>query len=287
VEIEFGMNDLGNIEMDLSEIVRRFVDDTKISMNNSTPVVILRDNFIRDFDKEFRIWKEVHRFQDEGPKILETLFRKFPAGKWSPKILRKISDVKIYDPIPEFSIMKLPDSLNPHRESCEFYLAGEFYTLKYIEDNLDADWNWASLSELSCLTSEFVDKHIDKPWNWTSLSTNYSLDVWLAVKNPTLPWNWKLISCHWATPQDIEDYPDVPWDWNMLSGSPFMDLAFFEKYIDKIDFGILSYNKFLSVFLSRRKAFHRDLEKRRRELENCVSDVTGDDIASVISLYYV
>jgi hypothetical protein len=37
-----------------------------------------------------------------------------------------------------------------------------FLTLKTIENNIDADWDWPHLAVNSCLTLEFITKHVDK-----------------------------------------------------------------------------------------------------------------------------
>ena len=273
--------------MSLTEIVRKFVGADGGSQDQSKPVVILEDD-CDPVDLEIR--KLVKDFYDKSPSVLRILYDKYPTRPWpSNSIGRKLLESKSFYLTSQSAtyIVKLPDSLKPANEVRDVYLADQFYSLKDIEENFDAKWDWNMVSSLSCLTSEFVHKHINMPWNWSKLSSNYSLDVWLAVKNPTLPWDWRLISSCWATPQDIEEYPDLPWDWNMLSGSPFMDVEFFDRYIDKINFVTLSYNRFLSGYLCARKAFYRDLAKRRRELECHVSEVTGSDVASVIGLYYL
>jgi hypothetical protein len=269
--------------MSFTETVRKIVEASyPVGDIPSTPMLFLHG----ESDYNSKIRKLVTDFYDKSPSVLQTLRQKYPLKPWSQNNAPKKPKPNFHKQSCNGGMVELPASLNPYSETGSIvYLNEQYLTLKDIEDTIDAEWDWHRLSILSCLTSEFVHKHINKPWDWTSLSANH-LDVWLAVKNPTRDWNWRLISSCWATPQDIKDYPDLPWDWNMLCGSPFMDVEFFESHMAKVNFGVLSYNKFLTTYYSCKKAFYRDLARRQWALEQCVSKVTGSDVAGLISLYY-
>lgn len=52
------------------------------------------------------------------------------------------------------------------KDNLNFMVPSYFYfTLKTIDDNIDADWDWCSVSSNPTLTEEFVLKHFDKFYN--------------------------------------------------------------------------------------------------------------------------
>ena len=62
----------------------------------------------------------------------------------------------------------------------------------------------------------------------------------------------------------IEKHPEKPWDWWYISLNPNLTMELIEKYIDKINFGKLSKNKFtFENSRMKKKEGHLLLEKER------------------------
>ena len=62
----------------------------------------------------------------------------------------------------------------------------------------------------------------------------------------------------------LEKHPEKPWEWRLISANPNITIEFIEKYIDKLSFDSMSYNKF--TFENRRinkKEVYMLLEKER------------------------
>ena len=63
------------------------------------------------------------------------------------------------------------------------------------------------------------------------------------------------------TMEFIEKHPENPWNWYFISRNPNITLEIIEKYINKIHFGMLSQNEFISQNrLNKQKQVFRLLE---------------------------
>lgn len=129
---------------------------------------------------------------------------------------------------------------------------------KFIEDNINRNWNWDAISTLPCINIDIVKSHPEIVWNWYSLSGNSGIRIEDIKNNPNLPWdknkmcdnpnltiedvlydrkffnNWFDITMNENIGQtDIEKYPNLPWDINaILRLKSGLDIDFILSYRD-------------------------------------------------------
>jgi len=128
---------------------------------------------------------------------------------------------------------------------------------------------------------EIIEKYPNKPWNWNRISENPNLTMEIIEKYPNKPWNWIRISENPnITMENIEKYPNKPWYWYCISTNTNITLVFIEKNIDKINFVLLSCNRF---------TYHNKLVKKKQIRKNiyCLWYMNRDIQRHMISTYLI
>ena len=132
----------------------------------------------------------------------------------------------------------------------------ENVTCKTIEENIDKNWIWSTLSiRNKHITCEFVEKHINKPWSFWGLSVNDNIKLSLEFIEAHLDEDWQwgddenvhhrdragLSECDAVTGDFINRHLDKPWDWNRLIGrNENLTSEFFLEHLD--DEAIMAYD---------------------------------------------
>ena len=160
-------------------------------------------------------------------------------------------------------------------------------TCELMDKYANKPWDWDSLSSNLSLTMEIINKYADRPWKWDCLSLNKKVATVKNITNfPNKPWNYNilyrsfgLIDHEDTCPNEsyskrvvdldiIDKIPDANWSWGGISTALNLTECFVEKYIDKIDFCILSSNDFgwRDITQIRKHKTLEQTEKIREEL---------------------
>jgi hypothetical protein len=105
-------------------------------------------------------------------------------------------------------------------------------TLKIVQRNMKAGWDWKKLSSRSFLTLDFIERNIHRKWDWERLSENPVLSIEFIKKHSNRPWDWKNISRNPSiSEKDIEENLNMPWEWLYVVLNPNITPKFYEKHL--------------------------------------------------------
>lgn len=123
-------------------------------------------------------------------------------------------------------------------------------TMDFINKNLDKEWNWRALSENSAITMHDIADNLELPWNWLWISLNPNLTIEFVKQFENKDWYWFDVTCNPGIKiQDIMDNMHLPWHINRLWSNPNITIHFIKKYIQCVDWTMLSYNSFSTIYL--------------------------------------
>jgi hypothetical protein len=126
---------------------------------------------------------------------------------------------------------------------------------KFIEENINKNWNWDRVSSFPCINIDIVKAYPDIDWNFSVLSKNKSITIKDIKNNPQLNWdtdmicsnpnltiedvlqdrnlfsNWGNITSNESITQDIiEQYTNLPWDIDSIVIKSGINIDFVLKY---------------------------------------------------------
>jgi hypothetical protein len=109
-----------------------------------------------------------------------------------------------------------------------------------VENNLDKEWDWNSLSKNIRISSTFIQKYHEKPWNWFLLSQRSEIVLVLAPLLPEKEWKWNcnhvkyefccLSHCKFISKDFFEKMCDQDWDWYHMHEHSFVTSELINKY---------------------------------------------------------
>ena len=143
--------------------------------------------------------------------------------------------------------------------------------LKFIDRNMDKQFDWGLLSNNALVTDEYIQNNLDKPWNlkskrrdnlseppiefdqktlckilswnnlskldklyWCELSKNSNITWDIIKENINKPWKWSYISLNPnITYKIVKNNPDIKWDWTRLSMNININLSIIKNDPDK------------------------------------------------------
>jgi hypothetical protein len=107
-------------------------------------------------------------------------------------------------------------------------------TDKFLEKNMNKNWNWKRVAAYTSVTIDFIRKHPEIDWNWSVVSRNKNILMKDVLENPNLPWDWSQFFDNPTLTMDIIDNnPMKDWQWNRLGDNPNITIDFVLRHIDK------------------------------------------------------
>ena len=166
-----------------------------------------------------------------NPNISIEIFKLFQFSKWAPK--NEHFDL-IYESLrikPEI-INYIIDNYNT--DKLDYSQISNSVTIDTIKKYPNKDWNWVVISSSQYITMNDIEDNINLQWRWFSISINQNLTIEFIKKhiNSQLDWAW-MSRNPGITIKDIENNLELPWEYESISRNPNLTIDFIEKNIDK------------------------------------------------------
>ncbi len=144
----------------------------------------------------------------------------------------------------------------------------------FIENNMDAPWNWNLLSETHVIKNEktryifhcpnvslqFVEKYPEKDWDWEKLTRHPEMNIDFLEKFHEKPIEWKKLNIETIPLFFISKYPEKDWDWLRIANRlTIRDIPFIQLFANKMPFS--NVEKILDEYLEIPNRANRILEK--------------------------
>lgn len=131
------------------------------------------------------------------------------------------------------------------------------------------EWNWDNISKNSAFTMDHIAVNSDLPWNYQCVSANLNINMQFVLDNPDENWDWDELSRNPGIKmKDINDHSELSWNFKFVSANPNITEKFIHENFHKIDFDMLSENKFTRIKKDILQQAEADRVERKREETN-------------------